>query len=167
MSHNPLFMQDLTRTSAKVVLSGEGTHVFAYRQITVATANVAHRLAHLLLHAKEVRTSRWKWEDTCVLLARRPVADIPDQIHMNALIHGQPLIPVCHQLGCLLVIILTLNRVAGGGCVFPIRGNRASGTDCSIINGVENVRCINAKCVVMSCETGWHVTADGQSCTTY
>ena len=54
--------------------------------------------------------------------------------------------------------------VIGGGCVFPVPGQKADGTDCSAISGVENVRCIDGKCVVMSCVAGWSIEADGQSC---
>jgi len=54
-----------------------------------------------------------------------------------------------------------------GGCVFPIQGHEEGGTDCSVIPGVENVRCTNGQCSVMSCKLGWHVAADGQSCTTF
>jgi len=52
-----------------------------------------------------------------------------------------------------------------GGCLFPVPGRKAAGTDCSAIFGAENVRCINGKCVVMSCMAGWSVEADRQSCT--
>jgi len=51
-----------------------------------------------------------------------------------------------------------------GGCVFPLSGRNATGTDCSAILGAANVRCIDSKCAVMSCMAGWNLPEDGQAC---
>ncbi|KZO94921.1 hypothetical protein CALVIDRAFT_556120 [Calocera viscosa TUFC12733] len=51
-----------------------------------------------------------------------------------------------------------------GGCVYPLPGRVAGGVDCTDIDGVEDVSCMQGFCVVNSCREGYAVSADGQSC---
>ncbi|KZT62155.1 hypothetical protein CALCODRAFT_479351 [Calocera cornea HHB12733] len=51
-----------------------------------------------------------------------------------------------------------------GGCVFALPGQLATGVDCTNIDGVEDVACVEGFCAVHTCRDGYAVSADGQSC---
>jgi len=51
-----------------------------------------------------------------------------------------------------------------GGCLFPLFGGESTGRDCSIIDGVEKVRCLDYKCSVTTCIADWNVSDDRESC---
>ena len=65
-----------------------------------------------------------------------------------------------------LALSLANLAISGGGCVIPLPGNNATGTDCSAIPGVAAVLCEGGKCSIKSCDTraGWRLSLEGDEC---
>jgi len=51
-----------------------------------------------------------------------------------------------------------------GGCSVGILGTAASGTDCTSIEGVDEVACSRGKCQVNTCRSGYEVSECGTMC---
>jgi len=51
-----------------------------------------------------------------------------------------------------------------GGCVMGVMGTSGTGTDCTAIEGVEDVACNAGQCRVFSCASGYRVSDCGTTC---
>lgn len=53
-----------------------------------------------------------------------------------------------------------------GGCLFPLLSGATSkrGIDCSDIDNVDEVDCINGGCVIKFCEDNYEISSDGTAC---